>query len=146
MCYQKSESDNSTLSLFINGLISVIMWCGVVAMVVWIMSMDLCVGGDPCVLQYGCRCLQQYSQIECRSSALTFIPAPYRYAYMEYGSLDLRDNNIHEVRKYDFQQWEQLQYMDLRGNPLSPRSCAVVRQFVQESGRAVQSNCRCVVY
>ena len=99
---------------------------------------------DPCVLIYGCKCVEQLKKIECIELGLSNIPDPYRLSGYEYHILDFTNNQIKDITRRDMQKWSRFASMDLRGNPLSRSTCEVLEYFAMHSKRTVMSDCRCV--
>ena len=111
----------------------------------WIFIVTETHGKDLCVLDYGCECLLEYKQIRCSGNSLTHISEPYKLAFLEYTHLDYSANMITDVEMEELLQWNRMDYLDLRNNPLTATSCDIIEQFMVDNiGKTVLTSCRCV--
>ena len=115
-------------------------------MLIWI-CLPYMIQGDSevCVLDYGCECFLRYGQVRCAGKSLSHISKPYRLAFLEYTHLDYSNNMIGSIVDEELQQWSRLDYLDLRGNPLTASSCEAIERFTEATGATVLSDCRCVL-
>ena len=79
-----------------------------------------------------CRCLSRMRVVVCTDKSTSHFPTPYGYWGRRVTELHMDINLIRDITKAELDLWSALSVLDVRGNPLTPGSCEVLRNLTPD--------------
>jgi hypothetical protein len=78
--------------------------------------------------------------IICSDKGITTFPSPYGYWGHKIIAIYVPDNRIIDIESETLQEWHVLKYTDLRGNPLSQKSCELLQRIKEQTNFVYDSD------